>query len=197
MSNSKATPPPTVQWRQPNATRCAAIVVLVLILVTLFVIAVIWLAVQPKKLAYSIERSSISGSTGNNSTFHCLLRSTNPNKRVSFQFKRIDLEATYLGTKLFTGGVAPFRQPARNVTEVEVDLPEVRPPLQGKEAEKFRAERAAGAAKMEVRVTGKMNMKIGVFKVHRTVTATCGPYDVPFKESEGFRRVECDTDISY
>ncbi|KAG6417332.1 hypothetical protein SASPL_119486 [Salvia splendens] len=199
MSNSKDTPPPTVQRRQPHVTRCVAIVVLVLILLTLFVIAVIWLAVQPKKLIFSIEHSSITGNnaTAGNSTFHCLLRSRNPNKRVSFQFKRIEVEATYRGTKLFNGSVAPFRQPVRNVTEVEVDLPEVRAALQAKEADQFKAERAAGVAKMEVKATGKMNMKIGVFKVHRTVTAACGPYDVPFKESEGFRWVDCHTDISY
>ncbi|XP_047964752.1 uncharacterized protein At1g08160-like [Salvia hispanica] len=202
MPKSKDTPPPTVQARQPNATRCILIVVLVLILLTLFVVAVIWLAVQPKKLILSIEHSSITGYTGNNatagnSTFHCLLRSRNPNKRVSFQFKRIEVEATYHGTKLFNGSVAPFRQPVRNVTEVEVELPGVRAALQGKEADQFRAERATGSATMEVKVTGKTHMKIGVFKVHRTVTAACGPYEVPFKESEGFRRVDCDTDVSY
>ncbi|KAL1557692.1 hypothetical protein AAHA92_08242 [Salvia divinorum] len=201
MSNSKDAPsPPTVQPKQPNATRCVAIVVLVLILLTLFVVAVIWLAVQPKKLAYSIEHSSINGYAGNatgNATFHCLLRSRNPNRRVSFRFKRIEVEAYYHSGKLFNGSAAPFSQPVRNVTEVEVDLAEVRAALQGKEAGLFEAERAAGSVKMEVKVTGKINMKIGVFKVHRTVRATCGPYDVPFKESEGFRRVECDTDISY
>ncbi|XP_057789388.1 uncharacterized protein At1g08160-like [Salvia miltiorrhiza] len=181
----------TTQPRQPEAARCVAVVFLVIILLTLLIVVVIWLAVQPKKLIYTIEHSNINGGGGNrNATFHCLLRSRNPNKRVSFYFKRIDVEATYYGKKLFEGAVGPFRQPVRNITDLEVDLAAA-------STEKLAAERAAGRAKMEVKVEGKINMKIGVFKVHRTVTAICGPYDVPFSEAEGFKMVQCDTDISY
>lgn len=191
-----------VEPRQPQMKRCIAVVFLVLILITLFLVVVIWLAVQPKKLIYTIEHSSINGynyTRGGdvNATFHCVLRSKNPNKRVSFYFKRIDLEATYYGKKLFAGNVGPFRQPVRNVTDLEVDVVAVGAALRGKAAEELSAEKAAGSVKMEVKVVGKVNMKIGVFKVHRTVTALCGPYDVPFSEAKGFRKVDCDTDISY
>lgn len=192
----------SLQPRQPQAARCMAVVLLVLIILTLIIVATVWLAVQPKKLIYSIEHSSINGYNYTrdghlNATFHCLLRSRNPNKRVSFYFDKIDVEASYYGTALFHGNVGPFHQPVRNVTDLEVDVAANGTALHGTAAADMRMERASGNVKLEVNIVGKMRMKIGLFKVHRTATARCGPYDVPFSESKGFKRVTCDTDIWY
>lgn len=209
MSNSTTSAKEVVEPRQPQAARCLAIVLLVVILITLLLVVIIWLAVMPKKLVYSIEHSSINGfkyTAGGgggegriNATFHCLLRSRNPNKRVSFYFDKIDVDANYYGETIFTGEkvVAPFHQRVRNVTDLEVEVAANGTALHGKAAEELRVEQASGSVKMEVKIEAKIRMKIGVFKVRRTVTATCGPYDVPFSESNGFKRVECDTDIYY
>lgn len=190
------------QPRQPQAWRFMAVVAVVLIIITLIIVVTIWLAVQPKQLTYSIEHSSINGykeaSDGRNATFHCLLRSKNPNKRVSFYFDKIDVRAMYYDKALFDGGrVEPFYQPARNVTDLEVDVAANATVVTGKAAEDLKIERASGNVKLEVKIVGKIRMKIGVFKVRRTVTARCGPYDVPFSESVGFKRVTCDTEIYY
>ncbi|KAH6772714.1 hypothetical protein C2S52_004476 [Perilla frutescens var. hirtella] len=192
------------QLRQPQAWRFMAVVSVVLIIITIIIVITIWLAVQPKQLIYSIEHSSINGynytSGGRlNATFHCLLRSKNPNKRVSFYFDKIDVRATYYDKELFVGGkVDPFYQPVRNVTDLEVDVAANGTVVAGsKAAEDLRMERASGNAKLEVKINGKIRMKIGVFKVRRTVRARCGPYDVPFSESMGFKRTTCDTEIYY
>lgn len=105
--------------------------------------------------------------------------------------------ALYYGNPLFHGNVGPFYQPVRNVTDLDVDVAANGTALHGAAAEDMRMEKASGSVKLEVNIVCKIRMKIGVFKVHRTATARCGPYDVAFSESKGFKRVTCDTDIYY
>lgn len=189
-----------VQSRPFEAVRCIALILMVLIIVIGLIVIIIWLAVQPKKLKYSIEHSSISGYNLTsdrklNASFHFMLRAKNPNKRVSFYYDKIIVKVSYKGKDLSVGNVDPFYQRRRNVTDLELSMAAKDVVVYGTEAKDLKMESASGDVKLEVKIWGKIRMKVGVFKVHRTLKALCGPLAVPFSSSKGFKRVFCDVDI--
>ncbi|KAL8496493.1 hypothetical protein ACS0TY_020265 [Phlomoides rotata] len=177
-------PPQGAEVQPRYSKRFAAILVLALSIFTVLTVIIIWLSVRPKNLAYSVERSSITGysftSAGHlNATFHFLLRSKNSNRRVSFYYDKIDVKRR------------------RNVTDLELSLTAEDVVVRGVVAENLKTERPSGDVKLEVKMSGKIRLKVGLFKVHRSLEVLCGPFQVPFSSSpKRFDRVTCDVDIS-
>ncbi|KAI3461356.1 hypothetical protein Pfo_018019 [Paulownia fortunei] len=185
--------------RHSALVRCIAGVLLALIILTGLIVLIIWLAVQPKKLKYSLEQGSISGynltNDHLNANFHFVLRANNPNRRISLYYDRIDVTVLYEDQKLSINNVHPFYQPRRNVTHLDMDLVAKDAALYGAVARDLRMEKASGSVDLDVKIRAKIRLKVGVFKIHRKLKVLCGPVTVPFYSSKGFERVFCDADI--
>ncbi|KAG8387577.1 hypothetical protein BUALT_Bualt02G0035800 [Buddleja alternifolia] len=196
-------PPPGRQAAPPRhstAVKCIATVLLALIILTGLTVLIIWLAVQPKKLRYSIEHGSIDGynltNDGHlNATFKFVIRANNPNRRISLYYDRIDVTVSYEDQNLAVGHFHPFYQPRRNVTHLEVEVVAEEAAVYGAVARDLRMEKKSGDVDLDLKIRAKIRLKIGVFKIHRKLKVNCGPLTVPFSSSKGFERVFCDVDI--
>lgn len=179
--------------------RSIALAALALIVVTVLVVLIVWVSVQPRKLKYSIEHGSIGAYNLTkdvlNAKFHFVLRANNPNRRISFYYDRIDVSVLYEDQILSVGNVAPFYQPRRNVTHLDLDLAAKNEKLYVAVARDLRVDRASGDADLNVKIRAKIRMKIGVFKIHRKLKVLCESLRVPFSSSNGFQRVPCHVDV--
>lgn len=181
--------------------RCAILLILALIVLTGLAVLITWLAVQPRKLKYSIEHGSIggfnlsSGSDRLNAEFDFVLRAHNPNRHVSLYYDRIDVTVMYQDQKLSVNNVHPFYQRRRNVTFVDLDLEAKNATVYGATARDLRMERTAGEVNLSVKIRSKIRLKVGVFKIHRKLKIDCDDVAVPFDSRKGFKRVSCDTDM--
>ncbi|XP_073270969.1 NDR1/HIN1-like protein 10 [Primulina huaijiensis] len=201
-------PPPPQQQQQPQPVgrsqhswlmRCIALTALGLIILTILVVIIIWVSVQPRRLKYSMEHGSISAYNLTNdvlnANFHFVLRANNPNKRISLYYDRIDVSVLYEDQILSVGGFAPFYQPRRNVTHLGLHLAAKNEKVYGAVARDLKVDRASGDVDLDVKIRAKIRWKIGVFKIHRKLKVLCESLRVPFTSSKGFQRVQCDVDV--
>ncbi|KAL3620134.1 hypothetical protein CASFOL_035046 [Castilleja foliolosa] len=191
-------PPPP----RPHSSllRYIACALLGLIVLVGLIVLITWLAVQPKKLKYTLEQGSItrynlSKHDHLNANFHFVLRANNPNKRISLYYDKIDVTVSYEDQTLSVNNVHPFYQPRRNVTHLGMDLMAKDAVVYGAVARDLRMEWAAGEVGLDLKIRAKIRMKIGLFKIHRKLKVHCEAVTVPFNSSMGFKRVYCDTDV--
>ncbi|KAL1544098.1 hypothetical protein AAHA92_20994 [Salvia divinorum] len=179
--------------------QCVVLVVIALIAMTGLAVLIIWASVQPKKLHYSIEHGSVTGFNLTddklNSDFDFVLRANNPNRHVSLYYDRIEVTVWYEDQKLSVNNVHPFHQPKRNVTFVDLALVAKNAAVYGATARDLRMERAAGDVNLNIKVRAKIRLKVGVFKIHRTLKVDCESVMVPFNLHKAFQRVVCHTDM--
>lgn len=198
MAGPSSAPAQAAAPRRP-VLRCVILVILALITLTGLTILIIWLAVQPRKLKYSIEHGSINGFnlSGDhlNAELDFVLRAHNPNRHVSLYYDRIDVTVMYEDQKLSVNNVHPFYQRRRNVTFVDLDLEAKNAAVYGATARDLKMERASGELNLNVRIRAKIRLKVGVFKIHRKLKINCEDVTVPFDSRKGFERVLCDTDM--
>ncbi|KAK6144313.1 hypothetical protein DH2020_021133 [Rehmannia glutinosa] len=197
-------PPPAGQAaarpRHSPLIRIIAGVILGLIVLVGLIVLITWLAVQPRKLKYSLEQGSISGYnlTKNDkltANFHFVLRADNPNRRISLYYDKIDVTVSYEDQVVSVNNVHPFYQRRRNVTHLDLYLVAKDAALYGAVARDLRMEKVSGDLELDVKIRAKIRLKIGVFKIHRKLKVLCGSVTVPFYSSKGFERVYCDVDI--
>ncbi|KZV39321.1 hypothetical protein F511_23458 [Dorcoceras hygrometricum] len=192
-------PPPGGPRQHSRLLRFIALAALASIILAVLAIIIIWASVQPRKLKYSMEHASISGYNLTNdvlnANFHFVLRANNPNKRVSLYYDRIDVSVLYEDQILSVGNLAPFYQPRRNVTHLDIHLAAKNQKIYGAVARDLRVDRASGDADLDVKIRAKIRLKIGVFKIHRKLKVLCESLRAPFSSSRGFQRVPCDVDV--
>ncbi|XAR60047.1 hypothetical protein NMG60_11033278 [Bertholletia excelsa] len=200
MANSTA-PPAAQRPAHSRLVRIIAIVLLTLIVLVAVAVLVIWLAIRPKRLVYTVEHGSIQGFnlTGDNhlnATFNFALRSYNPNTRVSIYYDKIEAWVSYNDLDLAFTSVDPFYQPRRNVTHLELKLVAQQSAMYGAVAKDLRMEKAAGEVEVDVRLKARVRLKAGAWKSnHRTLKVECSPVRVPFSSSKGFERTYCDAEL--
>ncbi|PIM98949.1 hypothetical protein CDL12_28562 [Handroanthus impetiginosus] len=205
--NNRANYPPTMAIGLPNpmksqppaVVRCVALVSLALIIFATVIVIIIWLAVQPKRLNYSVELGSISGYNFTNdhlitANFRFVLRTENPNNRVSFYYDKIVVKVSYEEQNLCADNVPPFYQRSGNVTRLDLNMAAKDAAVHGGAAEDLEREQESGDLDVEVKLRAKIRIKIGLLRVHRTLKVVCGPLKVPFSSSKVFKRVRCDVD---
>ncbi|KAL1558185.1 hypothetical protein AAHA92_08680 [Salvia divinorum] len=200
--------------RTPEAPRrsmlqCVALVAIALIATTGLAVVIIWAAVQPKKLHYSIEHASVSGFnlTGDrlNAGFGFVLRANNPNRLIGTRRCKAqrspkntsspDARTNQVEQKLSANNVHPFHQPKRNATFLDLALVAKNATVYGATTRDLRMERAAGEVNLDVEVRAKIRLKVGVFKIHQTLKVDCESLTVPFHDKhKGFHRLLCHTD---
>uniref|UniRef100_A0A5B7AW29 Late embryogenesis abundant protein LEA-2 subgroup domain-containing protein n=1 Tax=Davidia involucrata TaxID=16924 RepID=A0A5B7AW29_DAVIN len=194
-------PPQAARRRHSKLVRCIAIVLLALIVLVGIAVLILWLAIKPKRFVYTIEDGSVHGFNLNNddhfnATFDIVLRSYNPNGKVSIYYDKMEVTVSYEDEMMAFNTVDPFFQPHRNVTRLEVKLMAQDVSLIGFAAKNLRLEKSSGEVELDVRVKAKVRLKVGVWKSgHRTLKIFCSPVLVHFSSSKGFERTFCDVDL--
>ncbi|EPS65593.1 hypothetical protein M569_09184, partial [Genlisea aurea] len=194
------TPKPTMPVvRAPRtgiATRCIAAVVGLVVLLGLIAL-ITWLAIDPKKLEYSLVSGYVTGFnvTGDRlvtADVDYVLRATNWNRHISVYYDRIEATTSFKGRLLSINEVRPFHQPKRNVTHLDLDLAPRDVGLDGKVLRELKAGRDSGRVVLDVKIHAKIRLKVGAFKIHRHIWVVCGPATTPFSPAKGFVKVDCD-----
>ncbi|CAI9104949.1 OLC1v1003749C1 [Oldenlandia corymbosa var. corymbosa] len=190
---------PATRPAHSTLLRTLAIFLLALILLVAIAVIVIWLAVKPKKLVYTIESGSIHNYnlTNNhlNATFNFELRAYNPNSRVSIYYDRIESTVYYDDQTLAVNSLQPFHQPKRNVTRLNLNFVSTNVELFPGVAKNLQMEKMSREVELEIRVKAKIRFKVGAVKNHRTLRLLCAPVVVPFSSSKSFERTPCDIDL--
>ncbi|KAF8396497.1 hypothetical protein HHK36_018120 [Tetracentron sinense] len=200
MPRSTSGSPRAIPSKQAKLLNCIAITILSLIVLVGLIVLIIWLVVRPKGLAYTIEEGSIHGydlkDNRLNATFDFVLRSSNPNGKVSLYYDYIKVSVSYDDETIAFDLVEPFFQPRRNVTRYEVKPVARSVPLMGSLAKNIRRERSSGKFVFEVRVKARIRFKVGIMKLRRrTLRVLCSPVVVHMSSSKGFDWTRCDIDL--
>ena len=196
-----ANPQPPRSFTHSMLVRTIAIVLLALIILVGVSVLIIWLAVRPKRLVYTVEEGSIHGFnlTQNNhlnATFNFVIRAHNPNTKVSIYYDKVEAYVFYYDETVAFTTVDPFFQPRRNVTHQRLNLMARDAALEGAAARDLRLEKSSGEVELDIRVKAKIRFKVGVWKSqHRTLRILCSPTMVHFSSSKGFERTFCDVDL--
>ncbi|KAC2699779.1 hypothetical protein FH972_027185 [Carpinus fangiana] len=154
--------------------RCIAVVLLTLIVLVGLAVLIIWLAVRPRQLVYTVEDGSIrSFNLANNrlnASFDFVIRSYNPNSKVSVYYDSIEASTSYQDQIVAYSVVDPFFQPHRNVTRLELKLAAQSVALVGSTARDLRSDKSAGEIELTVLLKAKIRFKLGTWKSkHRTL----------------------------
>ncbi|KAG5566614.1 hypothetical protein RHGRI_002243 [Rhododendron griersonianum] len=201
MANPPARTQPPAGSGRPRLLRTIGFILLAIILLVGLTILIIWLAVKPKRLVYSIESGSIRGynlSETNhlNSNYNFVLRAYNPNTKVSIYYDKVETSVSYDGQKLAFNTLAPFRQRHKNVTRLGVNLVAQDVALSGDTAKGMKTERSGGAVELDVRMKARIRLKVGAWKGRRTLRVLCPSVLVRFSSSTTFVRKSCDVDTT-
>ncbi|KAF7154633.1 hypothetical protein RHSIM_Rhsim01G0210100 [Rhododendron simsii] len=201
MPNPPARTQPPAGAGRTKLCRTIAIVLLAIILLVGLTILIIWLAVKPKRLVYSIESGSIRGynlSQNNhlNSNFNFILRAYNPNTKVSVYYKKVETSVWFNGQRLAFNTLPPFRQGHKNETRLGVNLVAQDVALSGDTAKGMKTERTGGAVELDVRMKARIRIKVGAWKGRRTLRVLCPSVLVGFSSSRTFVRKSCDVDTT-
>lgn len=179
--------------------RIIAMIFLALILLVAIAVIIIWLAVKPRKLVYTIESGSIHNYNLTddhlNATFNFVLRAYNPNSRVSIYYDRIETRVLYDDSTLAFNNVQPFYQPRRNVTHLGLNFVATNAELFPGVAKNLRMEKMSGEVELEIRMKAKIRFKVGLVKNHRTLRLLCAPLLVHFSSPRNFDRTPCEVDL--
>ncbi|XP_057479668.1 uncharacterized protein At1g08160-like [Actinidia eriantha] len=196
-----ANPQPPRSLTHSMLVRTIAIVLLALIILVGLSVLIIWLAVRPKRLFYTVEEGSIHGFnlTQNNhlnATFNFVIRAYNPNTKVSIYYDKVEAYVFYYDETMAFTTVDPFFQPRRNVTHLGLNLMVRDVALERAAARDLRLKKSSGEVELDIRVKAKIRFKVGVWKSrHRTLRILCSPTMVHFSSSKGFKRTYCDVDL--
>ncbi|XP_047323078.1 uncharacterized protein At1g08160-like [Impatiens glandulifera] len=198
MAGQVATGPPS---RPSGLVRCIALILLSLIVVAGLTVLIVWLAVKPKKLVYSVEDALIKGYNLTNDnhlnasiSFH--LRAYNPNSKVSIYYDKIDASVYYDDEILASTTLSPFYQPHRNVTRLGLGFVAQQVGLYSNVAQDLKLERTSGEVELDVKIRARIRLKVGIWKSrHRTLKITCSPVVINFSKAEKFERTSCDVDL--
>ncbi|EXC24901.1 hypothetical protein L484_011767 [Morus notabilis] len=186
--------------RKPHILRWIAMFFLALIVLVGIAVLVIWLVVRPKRLVYSVEDASIHNFNINNNhlnaSFDFVVRSYNPNSKVSIYYDKIESRVEYDDQTLAYNMVEPFFQPHKNVTRLELKLAAQSVPLVGSIPADLRLEKSSGEIELNVWLKARIRFKVGAWKSsHRTLKIFCSPVLVHFSRSKNFERTVCDVEL--
>ncbi|KAI4322337.1 hypothetical protein L6164_022042 [Bauhinia variegata] len=195
------TQPQAAKPRQRSLLRCIAIVILALIVLVGIAVLIIWLVVKPKHLEYSVENASIHDfnlTDANHlyANFDFSIRAYNPNSKVSVYYDSVELSVLYEDQTLATNAVAPFYQPHKNVTRLQLRLAAQTVALYGSVPKDLRHDKSSGVIELDVWVRARIRFKVGLWKSdHRTLRIFCSPVLLHFSNSKGFERTHCDVEL--
>ncbi|XP_062104555.1 uncharacterized protein At1g08160-like [Humulus lupulus] len=181
--------------------RMVATFFLGLIVLVGLAVLIIWLVLRPKRLVFSVEDASVhnfhlSNDNHLNATFDFVVRSYNPNTKVSIYFDSIESDLNYDDQTLAFSTVSPFFQPRRNVTRLQVKLTASSTALFSSVSKDLRLEKKSGEVELNLDLKARIRYRVGVWKSsHRTLKIFCSSVLVDFSKSKTFDRTYCDVEI--
>lgn len=187
--------------QRTHVLRWVAMFFLALIVLVGLAVLIIWLVIKPKRLVFSVEEGSvhnfnISNDKHLNASFDFVVRSYNPNTKVSIYYDSIESRVEYDDQTLAFNTVDPFFQPHRNVTRLQVKLTAQSTALLSSVNKDIRLEKSSGEIELNVWLKARIRFKVGVWKSsHRTLKVFCSPVLVHFSKSKNFERTLCDVEL--
>lgn len=186
---------------RPSVLRCFAVAIVLIVVLLGLAVLVFWLAVRPKPLEFTVDGARVRGFniSGHalDTAFDLTLSAHNPNHRVSVYYDSLEVSVWLDEQAVAVAEAAPFHQPRRNVTTMEVAPAARGAPLLGPEEKNLKRERSGGWLGLEVRVRARIRLKVGAIKTrHYVLRAYCPSVMVRFAApSPEFNKVYCDVDI--
>ncbi|PON71193.1 Late embryogenesis abundant protein [Trema orientale] len=187
--------------QRPHILRWVATFFLALIVLVGIAVLIIWLVIKPKRLVFSVEDGSvhnfnISNDNHLNASFNFVVRSYNPNSRVSIYYDSIESRVDYDDQTLAFNVVDPFFQPHRNVTRLQVKLAAQSTALLGSVSKDIKMEKSSGEMELDLWLKARIRFKVGAWKSsHRTLRVSCSPVVVHFSRPKAFNRALCDVEL--
>ncbi|KAM1040489.1 hypothetical protein TB2_029330 [Malus domestica] len=196
---TSASQPSQAPKSKSNLIRIIAIVLLALIVLLGLVVLITWLVVKPKRLVYTIENGSIQNFNLTNdhlsANFDFVIRSYNPNKRVSIYYDSIGATVNYNDQTLAFSGVDPFYQRHQNVTRFDVKFTARSAALSSPVSKDLMLEKRSGKIQFDVWLKARIRFKVGAWKSrHRTLRVSCSPV-LEFSRPKSLRRTYCYTEL--
>ncbi|PON55345.1 Late embryogenesis abundant protein [Parasponia andersonii] len=187
--------------QRAHILRWAAMLFLALIVLVGIAVLIIWLVIKPKRLVFSVEDGSvynfnISNDNHLNASFNFVVRSYNPNSRVSIYYDSIESRVDYDDQSLAFSVVDSFFQPHWNVTRLQVKLEAQSTALLGSVSKDIKLEKSSGEMELDLWLKAKIRFKVGAWKSsHRTLKVSCSPVVVHFSRPKAFNRALCDVEL--
>ena len=181
--------------------RWIATLFLALIVLVGLAILIIWLVVKPKRLVFSVEDGhahsfNITNDNHLNASFDFVVRSYNPNSKVSIYYDKIESRVEYDDQTLAYNVHEPFFQPHENATRLGIKLVASSVALLGSIPSDLKLERSSGEIELGVLLKARIRFKVGHWKSsHRTLKIFCSPVLVHFSKSKAFERTPCDVEL--
>ncbi|KAF5198097.1 Late embryogenesis abundant (LEA) hydroxyproline-rich glycoprotein family [Thalictrum thalictroides] len=153
---------------------------------------------RPQRLVYTIEDGKVNGfdlqNNHLNASFDFVFESYNPNRKVSLYYDSAAVLVTYHEQTIAFDSIEPFYQRRHNVTKFGVKPMARSVPLGGKVSNNLRLEQSSGEIVLEVELTARVRIKIGIWKSSRsTLTIFCKNVKVHLDSSKAFERTSCGT----
>ncbi|KAF9593547.1 hypothetical protein IFM89_024136 [Coptis chinensis] len=188
---------PISPQRRPMLVRCIVIGIVLTVVLVGFVVLVVWLAVRPQRLVYTVEDGKVHGfdlyKNHLNASFDFILKSYNPNHKISLYYDSIEVSVAYDDKIIAFDYVDPFHQPRHNVTRLEVKPMARSVPLMGSVSKNLRIEKSSGQIELAVLVKARIRFKVGIWKSsHHTLKVYCKPVGVQLDPSRKFETTYCD-----
>ncbi|KAM1309915.1 hypothetical protein ACFX13_006697 [Malus domestica] len=196
---TSASQPSQAPKAKSNLIRTIAIVLLASIVILGLVVLITWLIVRPKRLVYTIEDGSIQNFNLTNNhlsaDFDFVIRSYNPNKRVSIYYDSIGATVNYNDQTLAFSGIEPFYQRRRNVTRFDVKFTAPSTALSSSVSKDLMLEKRSGKIQFDVWLKARIRFKVGALKSHhRTLRVSCSPV-LELSRPKNLKRTYCYADI--
>ncbi|KAI3414320.1 LEA_2 domain-containing protein [Psidium guajava] len=193
-------PPPPQRSGRFVLTKCAALILLFLIVLVGLAVLIIWLVVHPRRLVFTVDDVYVDHYNLTkdqlDATFDLSLRAYNPNHRVSVHYDDIQVTVEYDHQDLASGTAEPFLQRHWNETKLHV-MPQAREVALLRHVSKnLRTERTSGAVQLEVRLRARVRFKVGTWKSrHRTLRVYCAPVLGVFTRARSYGTKDCDVEL--
>ncbi|CAD6211925.1 unnamed protein product [Miscanthus lutarioriparius] len=194
--------------RRVAVLRCLVAAMVVTILLAGLAALIFWLVVRPKPIDYTITGAvarhfnvTPPPDATANATFYLTLATDNPNRRVSILYEWVEFRVLYgeAAQLAIEDAPAPFWQPHRNETRLEVRAVARSVPVGEQTARELRHDLAAGQVGVDVRMRARVQFKVGGVRSRRyDLQAFCSPVVIGLAPSSArsFQSVPCDVAIS-
>lgn len=164
-------------------------------------VLIIWLAVRPKSLRYTVESAEVHNfdfsKTQLNASFSFEVNAYNPNKRVSVYYDSITVTVGFDNQDLAFGVISPFYQHHKELTRLNMNnLKAQNFQLYDSVYKDLALEKASGAMDLDLWIKARIRFKVGVWKSgHRTLRIRCSPVTVYLTESKPFKKTTCFSNL--
>ncbi|KAL4560831.1 hypothetical protein LXL04_032986 [Taraxacum kok-saghyz] len=194
--------PTVIGPRRSILFKTITIGVLAFIIMIGVTILIIWLTIKPRKPGISIYNASIhdynlSKDNHLNASYNFVVRSFNPNKKMSVYFDKMTVTLLFKHETIGIGLINSWHQHKRNRTSFELDLTSHDTKLSGALSQDMGMAKSSNQVVLDVKMKGRIKSKLGIWKSrYYHITVSCVNVVAEISNSSNTsRRTLCDTDF--